>query len=109
MHHTMHVEDAPGWGFKSRPGQRFGLRFLLHLRPLANSAMMSTMTVHCQWEDETVRERTGHPPSYAKAKKMTLHSSYPWLPQGIPIRDSSSSSSEISYDEYPYRRLSVGR
>ena len=29
-----------------------------------------------QWEDQTVRERTGHPPSYAEAKKMkslTLH------------------------------------
>jgi len=44
--------------------------------PLANSAMMSTLTAHCQWEDETVRESTGHPPSYAEAKKMkslTLH------------------------------------
>ena len=28
------------------------------------------MTVHCQWEDETVRKRTGYPPSYAEAKKM---------------------------------------
>jgi len=31
---------------------------------------------NCQWEDEMVRERTGHPPSYAAAKKMksvTLH------------------------------------
>ena len=37
-----------------------------------NSAMMSTLTAHCQWEDETVRERTGHPPSYAVAKKMKL-------------------------------------
>src|SRR6218665_671137 len=51
-------------GFKSRPGQKFCSRFLLHLRPLANSVMMSTLTTHCQWEDETVRERTGHPPSY---------------------------------------------
>jgi len=45
-------------------------------RPLANSAMMSTLTVHCQWEDETVRDRTGQLLSYAKAKKMkslTLH------------------------------------
>jgi len=50
--------------------QKFGPRFLFHLRPLANSAMMSTLTAHCQWEDETVRERTGHPPSYAVAKKM---------------------------------------
>jgi len=28
---------------------------------------MSTLTAHCQWKDEVVRERTGHPPSYAKA------------------------------------------
>jgi len=31
---------------------------------------MGTLTAHWQWEDETVRERTGHPPSYAEAKKM---------------------------------------
>jgi len=47
--------------------------------PLANSATMSTLTAHCQWEGETVRERTGHLPSYAEAKNMK---SYPWLPQG---------------------------
>jgi len=43
--------------------------------------MMSTLTAHCQWEDETVRKRTGHPPSDAEAKKMkslTLHT------QGCP-------------------------
>ena len=65
-----------GSGFKFQPGQKFWLRFLLHLHLLANSAMMSTLTVNCQWEDETVRERTGHLPSYAEAKKMkslTLH------------------------------------
>src|SRR6218665_1071270 len=38
--------------------------------PLGNLAVMSTLTAHCQWEDETVRERTGHPPSFAEAKKM---------------------------------------
>ena len=46
------------------------------LSPLANSAMMNTLAAHCQWEDESVRERTGHPPSPAMAKKMkslTLH------------------------------------
>jgi len=46
------------------------------LEPLANAAMMSTLTTLCQWEDETVRERTVHPPSYVVAKKMkslTLH------------------------------------
>ena len=37
---------------------------------------MSTLTTYYQWEDETVRERTGHPPSDVVAKKMkslTLH------------------------------------
>jgi len=42
------------------------------LCPIANSAMMSTLNVHCQWEDEMVRERTGHPPSYAETKKIKL-------------------------------------
>src|SRR6218665_423235 len=32
--------------------------------------MMSTLVIHCQWEDETVREKTGHLPSYAEAKKI---------------------------------------
>src|SRR6218665_2283284 len=51
----------------------------------------STLTACCQWEDETVRERTGHSPSYAEAKKMkllTLHT------HGCPrasLRDCSSS------------------
>ena len=58
-------------GFKSRSGQKFGLRFLFHLCSLANSAMMSTLTSVCQWE-ETVRERTGHPPSSTEAKKNTV-------------------------------------
>ena len=30
-----------GWGFKSWSELKFGSRFMLHLRPLANSAMMS--------------------------------------------------------------------
>ena len=61
-----------GSGFKSRPGQKFGSRFLLHLCPLAYSAM----TVHCLWEDETARERTGHLPVYAEV----ANTSYLWLP-----------------------------
>ena len=64
--------QSRGSGFKSRPGQKFGSRFLLHVCPLDNSAMMSTLTIHCQWEDETVRERTGHPSSHAETKKMKL-------------------------------------
>ena len=38
--------------------------------PLSNSAMMSTPTPHCQWDDEMAKERAGHQPSYAKLKKM---------------------------------------
>jgi len=59
----------------SSDGGVFDTQFV-YLRPLANSAMMSTLTAHCQWEEETVRERIGRPPSYAVAKKMkslTLH------------------------------------
>ena len=44
--------------------------------PLANSATMSTLTIHCQWEDVMVRV-TVHLPSCVEAKKMkllTLHS-----------------------------------
>src|SRR6218665_3581003 len=33
--------QSRGPRFKSRPGQTFGSRFLLHQRPLANSAMVS--------------------------------------------------------------------
>ena len=63
--------------------------------PSQLSYMMSTLTVHCQWVDETVRKRTGHPPSYAEAKKMkslTLHT------HGClraSLRDCSSSSSKL--------------
>ena len=51
-------------GFKSQPGQKFGSRFLL-----TSSAMMSILTVICQWEGEMVRERIGHLSSYVEAKK----------------------------------------
>jgi len=46
---------------------------------LNNSAIRSTLTVHFQWEGQTVGERIGHPPSQVKAKKMIV----PWLPQGM--------------------------
>ena len=69
--------QSRGLEFKLRPGQKFDYVFLLHLRPLVNSAMMNTLTVHCQKEDETVRERTDHLTSCFEANKMkllTLHS-----------------------------------
>ena len=64
--------------------------------PLTNSTMMSTLTAHCQWEDETVRKRAGHPLSYAVAKKMkslTLHTHGCLM---ASLRDCSSSCSAVS-------------
>jgi len=71
----------------------FGGRFLLHLCPLAHSTMMSTQTIHCQWEDETVRERTGHPHSYAESKKMKLLTVRTHGCLRASLRDCPSSSS----------------
>ena len=99
------VLDRQQWdsGFKSRPGQKFGSRFLLHLHPLANSAMTSTLTACSQWEDETVKERTGHAPSYAKAKKNEVaNTSYP---RASLLRDWSSSSMTQSLISEVHSRL----
>src|SRR6218665_153303 len=44
--------------------------------PLSQLSYGEYTDAHCLWEDETVRERTGHPHSYTVAKKMkslTLH------------------------------------
>src|SRR6218665_203344 len=52
------------------------------------------LTAHCQWEEEVVRERTGHTPSYAETKKMksiTLHTH--GCPKEWLFSSSSSSSS----------------
>jgi len=32
-----------------------------------NSAMMSTLTAHCPWEDDKLRKRTGHATSLIEA------------------------------------------
>jgi len=51
----------------------------------------SVREFHCQWEDEMVREMTGHPPSFAEAKKvksLTLHTQDC---HGASLRDCSSS------------------
>ena len=62
-------------------------------RPLANSGMMSTLTVHCQWEDETVRQRTSHPLSYTKAKKIKLLTPHTHGCPRASLRNCSSFSS----------------
>ena len=81
--------DWHSWGLGFKFQQE---RSLLHLHPIANSAM----TAHCQWEDETTREGTSHPPSYAEATKkkwLTLHADD--CPRAS-LRDGSSSSSTSS-------------
>ena len=59
--------------FRSPPGKKCGSKYLPHLHPLANSTIMSTLTVHCRLEDETARERIGHLPSYTMVKKIIVY------------------------------------
>src|SRR6218665_2375979 len=86
--------QSRGSEFKSRPLQKFGSTLLSHLNlhPLANSAIMSTLIIRCQWVDESVRERTGHPPSYVEAKRMKLLSLHTHGYPSSSFRDCSSSS-----------------
>lgn len=56
-----------GRELNSPPG-RILSTFLLRLNLLANSAAMSTVTVHCRWEDEMARERI-----VWKTKCLILH------------------------------------
>src|SRR6218665_1533940 len=72
-------------------GRNLESRFLLHLRPLADSTRMSILTVHRQWENEMAREGTGQPPSYAKTKKMKSITFLPRAGPGASVRDVSSS------------------
>jgi len=68
--------------------------------------MMSRVTIHCQREDETVMERTGHSPSFAEAKKMkslTLHT-HGWPRASVQDCSSSSYSYSCSYN----RQYAVG-
>ena len=55
--------------------------------------MMSTLAIHCQWEDEMMRERNGHPPSYAGANKMKSLTLHTHSCIKASLRDSFSSSS----------------
>src|SRR6218665_1160744 len=82
-----------GLGFESPSEQKFSSRFLLHLCHIANSAMVSTLTVRCRWENEMARDTTGHP-SYAEAKKMKSHLQTHdcMVPRGDCFASSSSSS-----------------
>src|SRR6218665_2067461 len=68
-------QSRSSW-FKPWRGQKFGSRFLFHLRSLANSAMTSTLIVHYLGGDDMARQLTDHPQSHAEVKKtksLTLH------------------------------------
>ena len=56
---------------------QFFLTNVCNFAPLVISAIMRTLTVHCQWEDERVRERIGYLPSYAEAEKMKSLAQFP--------------------------------
>jgi len=72
-------------------------RFLLAPpTPLSLSVMMSTLTIHCLWEGEMVRERTGHRPSSAEVKKIKLLALHALDCLSAILRDRSSSSSLLS-------------
>jgi len=54
--------------------------------------MMRTLTVHYQWEDDMVRERTGHPSLFAKAKKVMLLTLHTIAASGLAFKENCSSS-----------------
>jgi len=68
------IANQEVWGSKPSHGWNFYRDFCFS--SLANSAVISTLTVNCQWEDETARERTGYQTSYDGAKKMKLLALY---------------------------------
>lgn len=60
------VCQLTGPGFKSVSTE---MKLVPYMRPLGDLAMTSTLPVHCRWEDETSRERTDHPPTYAETTR----------------------------------------
>ena len=66
--------QSRGVGFKFPTGQKFGSRFMLHLRP--DSSQLSYYGysgLHRWWEDETAREWTGHLLSYAGVRNEVIN------------------------------------
>ena len=68
-----------GLGFESLPGQSLSLRFLLHMRPLVNSAVMRTLLVVRQDSEgeDCVTDLICH-----DQENEVANTSYQWLPQG---------------------------
>src|ERR1043165_3129319 len=52
--------------------------------------MMMMMTIHCQLEGDRAKERTGHRPSYAEAKKMKSALHLLGFIQAIVVSESTS-------------------
>src|SRR5688572_10473916 len=60
--------DQPSYrGRLKRERERAEIWFEISAPPAPPSQLsyiLSTLTVHCRWEDETAKESTDHPPSY---------------------------------------------
>src|SRR6218665_429635 len=63
---------CPGQGLNPGPRSLMAANVTTRLwrTPNDEHPMTSILTIHFQWEDETVKERTGHPPAYADSKKI---------------------------------------
>lgn len=69
-----------GEEFKSRPGQKFVLRFDSTWTPveLCNEQLNDYIAFTLgQWEVQTTRVKVGHPPPFARSKKRVAKTSFP--------------------------------
>src|SRR6218665_334328 len=60
---------------------------------------INTLVVHCLWKDLTVRDRAGHTPSYAEAKKMKSLKTIPMAASSF-IQEFVKHVSYILYSPY---------
>ena len=67
-------QSKRGWG--TDPCPEIQVEISTSPALLANSAVMSTLSVPLQQEEKMAGEGTGHPPSYAEVKKMKLLAIY---------------------------------
>lgn len=85
------------------------LRFLsCHF--LASSVIMITLTMHCQWEDKVMKERTDHSPAFTEAKKFKLailHHFLLSLDVSYGTNCSATSSYLISLPSIPLLHISI--
>src|SRR6218665_50003 len=88
-----------GSGFKTRAESWF-LEISPPSAPLA--AIILLRGVHCPWEDETVRERSGLPPSYTEVKRMKSLTLHTHCCPRASLRSCSSSSGFLILSQFRY-------